>query len=330
MKNQLNIPGFLPPDKQDNVKFLLFKGLPYSIRMILYLILIAAGFIFQIFMLKVWPGAAFLIIAALLNLTRGFSNKVKLDSYVADNDWTQVDIEKLREVDEFNSKLAKWDKDALDISNGTGFLTFILAAVGVAAISVFLQRLSGSSIIIGIFIVDAIILFLPIWFSGLRKIQKQDVLCIKTEIVRELEEFFQTIREDGENFKPALMLVRDKSGKSVPTDCRFTISFDKMPSGFYGIQAQININMVQNVNYPYFYCVIAAEKSFGLDRYVNAVPVPKSIIVNYEEDSDAGVIVIRQRTTKNSGFNTRINCCKSIFERALKISRIILEDCGRS
>lgn len=325
MKNWLRIPGFPPPEKQDIVRFHLFKSLPYTTRMVLYLGLVAAGFILQLFMLRAIPGAIILFIAVLLTLVRGYKSKVDLDVLKVDSSWTQVSMDKLREVDEFNLKLTKWDKDGLDISNGIGFLFFVLFCLGLLIVSLFLRFLDVAGSVRNIFITDAIILILPIWFNGLRQINTQDHLCMKTNFVRNMEQFFQTIRRDGEQFKPAFMLARDKTGKSVPTDCRFTVSCDGMPADFYGVQAQINLNDVQGTFYPYFYCVIAARRGFGLEKFAWMVPVPKAIILNFEMDENAEVIVIRQYTTKTSGYHTKINSCKSIFERALFTQRLIID-----
>ncbi|MBP7176397.1 MAG: hypothetical protein KBA53_09360 [Thermoclostridium sp.] len=324
MNNWLRIPGFPSPEQQDIVRFHLFKKLPYTTRMIIYLTLLVIGFVLQLVFLRVMPGAIALFIAVLLTLVRGYNSKVDLNAYRANSSWTQVNLEKLREVDEFNQKLTKWDKDGLDISNGTGFLLFLLFIIALFFASMFLRFLDVSESVRNIFVVDALILILPIWFNGMRKIKKQELLCMKTNLVTNMEGFFQTIRRDGEHFKPALMLAKDKTDKSIPTDCRFTISFDGMPADFYGIQAQINLNDVQGTYYPYFYCVLAAKKGFGLERISKMVPVPKSIILKYEID-DAEVIVIRQYTTKTSGYHTKFNSCKAILDRALFAARLIMD-----
>jgi len=324
MKGTLHIPGFPPPEKQDTIRFYTLKGLSYTARMIIYLSSIVIGFIVQIIMFKAWPGAVFLIIAGIINLIRGYKSKIDLKAFNADSNWTQVDMKKINDVDAFNSKLSKWDMDALDISNGKGFFMFILSIMGLWIISIILRRFSVSSEALAIFAFDAIILIFPLWFNGLRLIQKQDVLCIKTGLVKSMEAFFNTIKKDGEDFKPALMLVRDKSGKSIPTDCRFTVSFKDMPKDLYGLQAQININSVEGANYPYFYCVIAAKTGFGLKKYIDYIHCPKNIVISHEADSEAEVIVIRQHTTKTSGYHTKINVCKTILEIALTVSRIIV------
>ena len=126
MKNRLRIPGFPPPEKQDIVKFHMFKSLPYSTRMKLYLGFVVAGFLFQIIMLKAWPGAILLLLATLLSLVRGYDTSTILGTFRADSNWTTVNIDKILQIEDLNKKMSEWDSDALDISNGKGALVFIL------------------------------------------------------------------------------------------------------------------------------------------------------------------------------------------------------------
>lgn len=324
MNNQIRIPGLPPPERQDSVRFYVLRSLSYSTRMMIYLSLIAAGFLFQILMMMVWPGAVFLICATILNLVRGYDSRVRFKAFDNDSNWTSVDMKQICQIEELDKKTEKWDRDILDISNGTGILIFILTLLGLFVVSIFLGGISDYNAAGGIFIADAIILVIPMWFNGIRRVLKQGNLSIKVNIINKMEEFFQTVKKEGENFKPALMLARNKNGKSYPTDSRFTITFDNMPEGFYGIQAQININLVEGSSYPYFYCVIAAKPGYELEKHVSEIPVPKNVVINFEKDSNAEVIVIRQYTTKTSGYHTKINDCKRILEGAVVGARIIL------
>jgi membrane protein YdbS with pleckstrin-like domain len=293
--------------------------------MLLYILLLAAGFIIQLLMMTAWPGAIFLVCATVLNLVIGYDSRVRLKSFDIDSRWTDVDIERIYEVERLDDRITKWNTDALDISNALGVVVFLLAAAGVAVVSMLLTTLSSSMAVGIIFITDAVILILPLWFNGTRTILKQDNLRVKISIIREMELYFRTISKEGETFKPALMLARDNTGKSVPTDTRFTISFGDMPADFYGVQAQININVVQGASYPYFYCVIPAKNGFGLKEYISKIPKRNKVIIEFQNEQNAEVIVIRHTTTKNSGYHTKSNTCKSILEVALLAARLILE-----
>ena len=134
---------------------------------------------------------------------------------------------------------------------------------------------------------------------------------------------FEGLKQKGEEFRPALKLARGKENKAVPVDARFTIAFPDSPEGFYGLQAQININVVQGSSFPYFYCVLAAKPGFGMFRYKEKIRLGDKIICEYQKDTGAEVLVIRQRTTKKSGYQTKDRKCAEILEVALEGGRTI-------
>lgn len=326
MNNRLRLPGFPLPEHQDIVRFHVLKKLNYTNRIMLYLLLLFSGFINQIFTLKVWPGALFLIFATIITMVRGYDSRIRLKSFALNSRWVQVEMDQIRRIEELHKKITRWDTDILDISNFAGFLMFILTFAGMlfvswVANSGFSLRQTGI-----IFTADTIILLLPLWFNGIRRILKQGNLQIKIDIIKQMEAYFQAVKKDGENFSPSLLLAKGREGKSVPTDCRFHIAFDGMPSDFYGIMAQINLNIVQGTSYPYFYCVIAAKPGFGLSPHAIRMFKPKGITIEYDEDNNAEVIVIRQYTTQTSGYHTKINDCRKILDKALFEARTILSE----
>lgn len=335
MNNWLSIPGFPPPEKQDVVQFHLLKSLSYTPRLVLYLVLILAGFSLQLIMMTAWPGAVFLIFATMLNLVRGYDSRPPLSLFDPDTNWTAVDMDLIHEVEKLDDRITRWNQDSLDISNATGIVSFLGAAIVIAVIAFLLGGLSDQGAVVWIFLTNAVILILPFWFNGIRRILKQDNLRVKTEIITSMEEYFKEICEEGEHFKPALMFLRTEEGKSIPSDARFTISFDDMPSDFYGIMGQININDVQGSSYPYFYCVIAVKTGFGLEAYydrimscleVNFVNRKHTNIGEFQKSEDAEVLVIRQATTRHSGYSTDLRASKDILEKTLLAARAILKE----
>lgn len=323
MKNR-KIPGFPPPEDQDVIQFHFFRKLSYTARMIIYICLIIAGFVTQIITVSIWPGAVLLLLAVLINMVKGYDTSPQpgQEPDYSDN-WARTTMERIHRINQIKEDINKWDKDALDISNGTGCLAFGIAAIVLAALFAVLMEESGMNVA-AIFIVDAVILILSLWFNGLRIKGHQNDLYIKTDLIIELERHFRKVKREGEEFVPSLRLAVDKEGKEYPTDCRFNIVFTDAPADFYGILAQTNINVVESSHYPYFYCVITAKAGFGLKKYLVRDNMPKSIIMEYSDDEEAEVIVIRQRTTKSTGYHTKMNTCKSIMEFALNISRKII------
>ena len=304
MTSILSLFGFPPPEKRDVVRFYLAKNLPYNPRLYLMLILLAVGFGLQILFLNAAYGALFLLAGVVLVLIKGYDSRVRIKGFSLDPNWKTVSIDKIQEIEQLRKRSRKWDYDALDISNPIGIISLILIGGLALLASFFLGSLANDLRVTIILATDIAIFMVPLWFSGMRFILKQPNLAIRVNIILDLYEVFKTTKLEGEEFRPALMLTKGDKGESVPVDARFSIAFPNSPEGFYGLQAQINLNVVQGTSYPYFYCALAAKPGFGLSQYKEKINHGK-IICEYQEDNKAEVLVIRQYTTKQSGYHTK-------------------------
>ena len=320
------LKGFPPPEKRDTVHFHFAKNMTYDVRVMVFSGLVILGMLFQIITLTPWPGIPFLMIGVGLMLVKGYDSRARLKHYQPDAEWTDVDMERINQIEVIRKRNLEWDKDALDITNATGFGMFVLVLLVTAGVTFFafgVTRRVQTALIIPI---NAMIVLIPFWMTGLRFVLKQPNLAVKIRVLKQLEEQFQHLKQDNETFVPALMLAKDETGKALPTDVRFTIRFDNIPDGFYGLQAQININLVQGSSYPYFYCVIAAKPGFGLNRFMDRVKQSQQVICEYQEDAQAEVLVIRQFTTKNSGYHTNKKACWEIMWTAVDAARTIIQE----
>lgn len=315
--------GFPSVQNRDSVRFYFAKSLPYSLRITLTLVMLAAGFSVQIYYMKLIYGVPFLLIGIGLVLVKGYDSRVRLKYFQVDPHWQNVSIDKIRELDEMRKRISKWDRSALDISNPLGTFTFIFIGAFVLIGSFILGALSSNFTVSLILIVDTSIIMIPLWFSGMKFILKQPNLAIRAKLILNLFEEFQRLKQEGEEFKPALMLSKGKDNNTVPVDARFSIGFPDSPEGFYGLQAQINLNVVQGASYPYFYCVLAAKPGFDLSRFKDKIDLAPRVICEYQEDSKAEVLVIRQYTTRKSGYHTKDRQCVEILRNALKGGRLI-------
>lgn len=323
MTSLMRLFGFPPPERRDSVRFHFAKNLPYNTRISLSLLLLVAGFAVQLYYMKALYGAPLLFIGICLVLVKGYDSRLRIKGFTQDPSWKTVSIEKIQEIDELRKKNRKWDRDALDISSWLGVLSLILIG-GVALIgALILGELAKDMRVTKILAVDIAILMIPLWFSGMRFIMKQPNLAIKARTILWLHERFQDLKKEGEEFRPALMLSRGRDDKTVPDDARFSVAFPDSPEGFYGLQAQINLNVVQGTSFPYFYCVLAAKPGFGLSGYCKQITLAKKVICEYQEDKRAEVLVIRQYTTRKSGYHTKERQCVDILTNALEGARLI-------
>ena len=319
----LRLFGFPSPERRDSVRFHFAKNLRYDIRISLALVLLAAGFAIQIYYMKALYGAPLLFIGICLVLVKGYDSRMRIKGFKQDPKWKTVSIEKIREIEQLRKKNIKWDRDAMDISSWVGVLSLILIGSVALIGALILGELSKDFRVTTILAIDVAILMIPLWFSGMRLIMKQPNLAIKVRMILQLHELFQDRKRKGEEFRPALMLSRGKSDKTIPDDARFSIALPDSPEGFYGLQAQINLNVVQGTSYPYFYCVLAAKPGFGLSTFKKKIPLAKRVICEYQEDSRAEVLVIRQYTTRKSGYHTKEKQCVGILTNALEGARLI-------
>ena len=321
----LRLFGFPPPERRDSVRFHFAKNLPYSTRIALALLLLIAGFALQIYFMKALYGAPLIFIGVCLVLVKGYDSRLRVKGFTQDPNWKTVSIEKIQEIEQLRKKNRKWDRDALDISSWLGVLSLLLIGCVALIGALILGELAKDLRVTGILAIDIAILMVPLWFSGMRFIMKQPNLAIKVRMILWLHKAFQDRRRKGEEFRPALMLSRGDGDKTIPNDARFSVAFPDSPEGFYGLQAQINLNVVQGTSYPYFYCVLAAKPGFGLSRYKKKIPLAKRIICEYQEDKRAEVLVIRQYTTRKSGYHTKERQCVDILTNALEGARLICQ-----
>lgn len=324
MISLLRLFGFPPPERRDSVRFHFAKGLPYTTRLSIAVLFLITGFGLQILNLSPWIGLPFLLLGVGLVMVKGYDSRIRWKSFDIDSGWTTVTFEKIREIDDLRKKSRNWDQDALDVSNSIGCLVLGSILVLAVILSVVVGTVMESFTVGLIILVDALLVFLPLWFSGLKFIMKHPNLNIKIKLILQIHEHFEKIKQAGELFSPALMLARGKDGKAVPMDARFSVKSAAAPTGFFGLQAMINLNLVQGKSYPYFYAVLAARPGFGLEPYRSKIPPIKNIICEFQKDSRAEVLVIRQKTTRKSGYHTPIRRCGEILGAALEGMREIV------
>jgi hypothetical protein len=316
--------GFPAPEQRDSLRFYIAKGLTYRARKNLILGCLLVGLILQVIMMKIWPGLILLLIAVFLGLVKGFDSRIRLKNFKNDETWTEVPIEKFREIETVRRKSIAWDRDALDITNALGFLVFlciILLGLFICFLAGILAEDENVTIAMS---VDFIVLVVPFYLTGVRWALKQGNLTIKVKLLLKLHEYLEQHRTESESFVPMMLLARESDNKTVPVDVKFQIRYQRLPPDrFYGLQGTVNINLVQGTSYAYFYCVLLAKPGFGLGNYRTKVRESKRVVCEYQQQADAEVLVIRHPTTKQSGYFTDENACVEILSAATGAARLI-------
>lgn len=317
---------FLTKDEQGIVIFHIWKSLSYAPRTFLALVFIIIGGLLQYYaylntqtdsLLTV--GVIIVLAGNMLLLVKGYNNKVKLDRYTAEKDWVKVDEEQLDKILEINKKARKWDISSLDISNVLGVFTFILI-IGILVLLGF-SELLHTYIATKIIVLNTLVLFVPHWFTGIRRITTTPKLVNKIKLFKYLMSGFKQILK---NDKVDYLVYVEGEDEMFPRDVKMKIQFKDQPEDFLGLYAQISLNNVNDRDYPYFYVVLVAKLQSGiLKKIFDDIQPPHRVIKEHKTEDDIELIVIRQKTTKTSGYHTKPKAMVYIFDAGIKSYKLI-------
>jgi len=319
-------------ERRDELRFHIAKFLPYNQRLGLIALLLVAGVALQIFAHWLWVGALLLLAATLLGIVKGYSTDIR-DARIHKREWRACTQKEFDRVTSLYDRTQQWDKAWVDITCGRGFLGLILAAGAVAGVYFFFRSLDFETEGVryeNLVLIDAIVLLVPHWVTGVRTILKRDQLIIKMRIYDLIGRHFEEVKAKTEELRPMLETGRSADG-DVPTDAKLMIHFHDTDPEFLGLQGQTSINSVQGTDYPYFYCVLIARAGFDLKGKAHRSGKLRGQRIVYEFDrqgkgDDAvDVLVVRQATTKTSGYHTKPGRAREIFHDALTVARAVLE-----
>ena len=308
-------PSVLLPDprRRGEIQFELAKSLPYNRRMMIIAALLAAGFILQA-AVGLLVGAVPLLAAALLAVVKGFSNVP--EGFAGPTEWRGATRKQLQSVLAIARNSRQWHSSALDVSCGPGLLTFG-AAIAVGSLVTLCLADVGDGRAAWVWALDAAVLLLPHWVTGVRRILTNDPLTVKAEQFLMVMDLWERNRQEGEAAVPQMLIRRGPKGE-MPCDAKLVVRFEKLGEAFLGLQVQVNLNRVQGSDYPYLYCVLVARDSLRMLDILKPHP-PKGIVAEPERRpaEHMEILVIRRKTTKTSGYHTDKAACRSIFLFAL-------------
>jgi hypothetical protein len=172
-------------------------------------------------------------------------------------------------------------------------------------------------------VINSAVLFGGLLIGGQKSAWMPRGLDIKVEIVKRLTAASIIKNDPTLNPVPYLEIGSAKEG-SFPDDARFMIRFKDAPDDFIGLQGQISLNSVKSALYPYFYVVIIAKHGFNLFDKIGK-PVLSKLVVERKETEEVDVIVLRQQTTKTSGYHTDARVQEYILKSGIDLVKVILK-----
>ncbi len=312
------------PTRSDRgtVVFWLLPALQYDTRLVTSFAAIAGGLAVQLAVARLVPGIVLVAIGNLLLLVKGYDNRVDTGAFQADVHWQRVGMEKLGELRELDRKMRRWDRSLLDVTNPLGALVFVVV-VGLLAVAVVfgvVLSVETGGVLgdrVRVLAVSAAVLLVPHWVTGVRSILRRPGLLVRIEA---METVLDRANRRLKDHEVTLLMLLGGGKEQMPEDVKFKVDIAGRDPDFLGLYGQVVINEVQGTSYPYFYVVLVARRGFGLrdafDRYVSGGRITKEFKVEKEVE----VMVIRQHTTKRSGYHTKPAMASEIFYRGLDLA----------
>ena len=168
-----------------------------------------------------------------------------------------------------------------------------------------------------IFAANCTLLLVFQWMNGMRRVHRQPELVLKAA---HLVATADGLRDEalGGGKLGAQMLVRGDEEKNMPMGAKVTVTWPDGPDWFYGVQGQVVINRVQGKPYPYFYAVLVARQGHDLIESTDGMSLPSKVIRETQQKKGVDVVIVRQRTSKTSGYHTKVGTSRSILRAAIR------------
>lgn len=243
---------------------------------------------------------------------------------VTTGDWEKTTREKFRAARRLQDDVATWDQAFADVTCVLGVVGLLLVGGAVFVVTMALASNPRTEAWAPLLAIDAVALLLPHWISGTRRGWRPVAL---RQQIDALDTALRAI--DGYEDPPCqiqpMFEMAGKGDKRTPIAARVFVRFPDGPDDLLGLQYQVSINDVQGTKYPYLYAVIVARKSFGLlgeplkecRRRLRPTDEPGGLLgwlgitttdgkltIERSSEKDVDVIIIRQHTTKQSGYHT--------------------------
>ena len=313
------------PDRERRhlLQFYFQPSMGYRTRLGLAAALISIGLAVQLLWFNdsvVWlliVSLPFLLVANFCLLVRGYD--LRPSHRLHGGTWEKTTRDRFRNACRLEDQVKCWDEAFVDLTCGSGAMFLVLMAIAIAIVWLVLKSQPSTRFWAPVFAADAAVLLVPHWITGTRRGWRPTELI---QQVRSLETALKTIEAFQDppcQIQPMFQLAG--SGKNrTPVAARVFIRFPDGPEDLLGVQFQVSLNDVQGTKYPYLYAVIVAKEPFRLleGHLRNVAATAKPLTVEPSREEGVEVIVIRQRTTKTSGYHTDASAVRQIAQATWK------------
>ena len=301
---------------KDRKTYLVLDKISPRLRGVVSALLIATGFLLQLSTRNILIGIPFMVLCLVLNLIKSIAVKKVTPGQLK---WQEVTPEKVDQVLAHCRRIGKFRSQNLGCFIGLIVVIFIFGSF----LFPFFNELSIPFPFVAA-VVNTAILFSGLVLSGRKTAWMPYALDIKAEIVKRIIELPVVNSDPALQVVPFLEIGETKEG-SFPNDTRVLIRFRDAPEEFIGLQGQISINTVKSKRYPYFYVVILARPAFGLFKKFKSLKLSlDNVTIEQKRAGEVDVIVVRQHTTKTSGYHTNQKTQDYILQNGIKAVKSLI------
>lgn len=305
-------------EKEKKQGYYFLPGLSFGVRFFIIAILFLGGLVVQLFFSKIMPGVLMVFAGALLSTQRAISTADQFKR-VGKEEWKTVTLEQWRRVNELKKNCSKWQSSISNINSFPGAVLLIAVIASVFILAAFV--IDEDEMMFFMIVGNILAVYLPVLITGSLKAWSPPGIDIKIKALENIIYAFNNLDSAELELNPMLGLVAVKGKEGMmPVDAKLMLKFKNAPAGFYGVQVQCSLNDVSGTKYPYLYCVILTAPDFPKDPGKLPRPVTKNITFEPSSSAEAKLLVIRQKTSKTSGYHTDASTQVKIVRTALEIA----------
>lgn len=307
-----------------NLVFHFFPRMSNQLRFLIFIALFGLGVYIQIITNSIWYGAILVACASLILLNKGVDSRLRIESFHHKAKWQAASREQIEDIISMHKKLRKWDRSGFEISSGCGRKVFFLVLF--IGFILFCLSIGEYELTLGIFTINFLLLFVPHFLSGFKLYDENKKPVFFAEQCLSIADMIASMYPQI-NVGFMILLVESTKNKSIyPKEVKLKMTMGNSPSSFLGCYGQLSINEIGTASYPYFYTVLIFKPEFDLfEKYKKINIENKAMLKEYSAQKDVEVLVLRQYTTKNSGYHTNNRAIRGVLAQTFAVYQQLLE-----
>ena len=307
-----------------NLVFHFFPRMSNLLRFLIFIALFGLGVYIQIITNSIWYGAILVACASLILLNKGVDSRLHIDYFHHNAKWQAASRQQIEDIINMDKKLRKWDRSGFEISSGCGRKIFYLVLF--IGFMLFCFSIGEYELTLGIFTINFLLLFVPHFLSGYKRYDENKKPVFYAQKCLNIADMIANMYPQV-NVNFMTLLVEDIKNKSVyPKEVKLKMTMGNSPSSFLGCYGQLSINVIGTTSYPYFYTVLIFKPEFNLAEKHKKINLDNTAMLKeYSSKKDVEVLVLRQYTTRTSGYHTNDKAIRGILAQTFAVYQQLLE-----